>query len=98
MDPELQLVHQHVRLRIMASLAKHRDVGFKELRDALELTDGNLQSHCQKLEDAGLIASRRALGATGVMVRYEVTPRGDAVLQRYAQWVQETLAPTRTRG
>jgi DNA-binding MarR family transcriptional regulator len=50
-----QLIHQPTRLRIMAALvsldpSEKADFGF--LRDLLELTDGNLSVHLQKLEEA----------------------------------------------
>jgi DNA-binding MarR family transcriptional regulator len=52
------LIHQPTRLRIMAALVslepdEKADFGF--LRDLLELTDGNLSVHLQKLEAAGYV-------------------------------------------
>ncbi len=87
----LAIIHQPARLQIMALLAKHRDVGFAAMRDALGLTDGNLQSHCRRLEDAGLVESRRALGATGVVVQYAITRLGDDRVAEYAAWLQAWL-------
>ena len=53
------LIHQPTRLRIMAALVS-LDAGEKAdfvfLRDLLELTDGNLSVHLQKLEEAGYVA------------------------------------------
>ena len=46
-------VHQRVRLGILAVLAECRRVDFSYLRQALELTDGNLSRHLQVLESAG---------------------------------------------
>lgn len=54
-----ELVHQPVRLRIMAALVTLRpdeEVDFTYLRDLLEVTDGNLGAHLRKLEEAGYIA------------------------------------------
>jgi DNA-binding MarR family transcriptional regulator len=53
-----ELIHQPVRLRIMAALValdpgSHME--FTYLRDLLELTDGNLGAHLRKLEDAGYV-------------------------------------------
>src|SRR3712207_8147482 len=47
-------VHQRVRLGILAVLREARRADFAYLRDALELTDGNLSRHIAVLEDAGL--------------------------------------------
>lgn len=49
------LVHQPTRLGILAVLSEAGRVRFGYLRDALELTDGNLSRHLQLLADAGLV-------------------------------------------
>jgi DNA-binding MarR family transcriptional regulator len=57
--PELDdLIHQPVRLRIMAaltSLEAREQVDFSYLKEKLGLTDGNLGAHLRALEDAGYI-------------------------------------------
>jgi DNA-binding MarR family transcriptional regulator len=53
-----EIIHQPVRLRIMASLVTLEDgaeVDFTYLRNLLNVTDGNLGAHLRKLEDAGYI-------------------------------------------
>ncbi len=52
------VIHQPSRLRIMAALVgveKDMRVDFNYLRDSLHLTEGNLSTHLQKLEESGLI-------------------------------------------
>ncbi|MBL9188604.1 MAG: transcriptional regulator [Opitutaceae bacterium] len=57
--PDLDdLIHQPVRLRIMAaltSLESREQVDFSFLKEKLALTDGNLGAHLRSLEDAGYI-------------------------------------------
>jgi len=48
-------VHQRVRLGILAVLSEASRADFGYLRDALELTDGNLSRHIAVLEEAGLV-------------------------------------------
>jgi DNA-binding MarR family transcriptional regulator len=53
-----ELIHQNVRLRIMAALVTLEntdEVDFTYLRKLLDVTDGNLGAHLQKLEQAGYI-------------------------------------------
>jgi len=53
-----EVIHQPIRLRIMASLValdEETQVGFNYLKDLLDLTDGNLGAHLRKLEEAGYI-------------------------------------------
>ena len=52
------LIHQPTRLRIMAALVSLDEgdkADFTFLRDLLELTDGNLSVHLQRLEEAGYV-------------------------------------------
>ena len=48
-------IHQRVRLGILAVLREARRADFAYLRDALELTDGNLSQHLRVLEEGGYI-------------------------------------------
>lgn len=59
MDELNQIIHQPVRLRIMAALTSldaGRRVDFTALRDFLKVTDGNLGAHLRKLEGASYIS------------------------------------------
>lgn len=49
-------VHQRVRLGILSVLTESRRADFGYLRDALEVTDGNLSKHLQVLEAAGYVS------------------------------------------
>ncbi len=52
LDPVL---HERGRLAIVSALAAVESLTFTELRDNLEMTDGNLSVHLQKLEDKGYV-------------------------------------------
>jgi DNA-binding MarR family transcriptional regulator len=51
-----EVVHQRVRLGILAVLSEIKRADFGFLRDTLELTDGNLSRHLQVLENSGYVA------------------------------------------
>jgi DNA-binding transcriptional ArsR family regulator len=55
------IVHQRVRLGILAIAHEARRVEFGYLRTNLELSAGNLSQHLGVLEDAGLVAIREGL-------------------------------------
>jgi DNA-binding MarR family transcriptional regulator len=75
-----ELVHQRVRLGILAIAAEAEQVDFGYLRGALGLTDGNLSRHLQVLEQAKLIAVRK--GYTGRRPRtwVRITAKGRKAL------------------
>lgn len=89
LDP---VIHQATRLRIMAALYRNREANFTGLRDGLGLTDGNLASHAQKLEDAGYLDSRRVLVGVSFEVRYRITTEGSAAFRAYVDALRAMLA------
>jgi DNA-binding MarR family transcriptional regulator len=88
LDP---LVHQATRLRILALLHRNREVSVHDLRAQLELTEGNLGSHAQKLLDAGYIEQRHALARISFEARYRLTAKGSAALNAYIAEMQRLL-------
>lgn len=52
-------IHTKARLAIVSLLAANESLSFIELRDGLQLTDGNLAAHLRALGDAGLIRQRK---------------------------------------
>lgn len=53
------VVHQRVRLGILAVLAEADLADFAFLKESLALTDGNLSRHLQVLEEAGFVRIRK---------------------------------------
>ena len=89
---DLAVIHQPARLRLMALLFRQRDVAFTAARDALALTDGNLATHAKRLEEAGLLVARKALGRDGFEVRYRITEAGSAAFRAYLERLRAFLA------
>jgi DNA-binding MarR family transcriptional regulator len=58
-EPLLQLdrvIHEKGRLAIMSMVAASPELSFTELREALEMTDGNLTTHIRTLQEAGYVS------------------------------------------
>lgn len=92
LDP---VIHQATRLRIMALLYRNRVAPFTWVRDILGLTDGNLDTHAAKLEEAGYLKRGRALDVGGFQVRIKITPEGDAAFRAYLERLREYLMVAR---
>jgi len=79
------VVHQRVRLGILAVLAEARRADFTFVRDSLGLTDGNLARHLQVLEKAGYIATEKAFEGRRPRTWVRATRQGkDALAQEIA--------------
>lgn len=87
-----RVVHERVRLAIMSVLAANPDLSFTEVRDALDLTDGNLISHVRTLQEAGYLAVTKAYQDSRPLTTLALTPAGRAAfaahIERLAAIVQ----------
>lgn len=97
--PALRLddtVHQRVRLGILAVLSEARRADFGYLRDALELTDGNLSRHIAVLEEAGLVNVEKGFEGKRPRTWVQATRAGRAALKAELAALQELI--TRVGG
>ena len=75
------LVHQRVRLGILAVAQQARRVEFTYLRTTLDLTAGNLSQHLTVLDNAGLIAIEKGYEGKRARTWIELTKAGKRALQ-----------------
>lgn len=57
-----EIIHQPMRLKVMAAMfamESGAEADFTFLRDHLQLTDGNLGAHLEKLESAGYLLVKK---------------------------------------
>ncbi len=88
------IIHQPVRLQIMAALAAlpaDAQLDFVALRKMLSLTDGNLSVHLRKLEDAGYVVVEKAFVGRKPHTYIAATPAGRQAFAAHVQSLQEIL-------
>lgn len=90
LDP---LLHQPLRTQLAAYLAGAGEATFTELKNRLEVSDGNLDSHLKKLLAAGYVSVRKDGGGPRPQSVYALTEEGRQALQRYVVALQKVLAP-----
>jgi DNA-binding MarR family transcriptional regulator len=89
-----EIIHQPVRLRIMAALAvlePGSEVDFGYLRNLLEVTDGNLGAHLRKLEEAGFIDINKTFVERKPRTYVTITDQGRRVFQDHVAALEEIL-------
>ena len=92
-----ELIHQPIRLRLMAALVALRpseQMEFSWLRDLLEVTDGNLGAHLLKLENAGYIDVEKAFVGRRPKTFLSATDKGRAAFQENVAALREIIAST----
>jgi len=89
-----EIIHQPIRLRIMAALvtlAQGDEVDFTYLRDLLEVTDGNLGAHLRKLEEAGYINANKTFVERKPRTYISATAEGRRVFDEHVAALESIL-------
>jgi DNA-binding MarR family transcriptional regulator len=92
------LIHQPTRLRIMAalvSLESNEKADFSFLRDLLELTDGNLSVHLQKLEEAGYVSIEKTFEGRRPKTWISISPEGHDAFSKHIDALEAIVAQAR---
>lgn len=99
--PSLKLddtVHQRVRLGILAVLEEAKRADFSYLRDALDLSDGNLSRHIQVLEEAGLVAVEKGFEGRRPRTWVSATRAGRRALAEELKALNELISRVNGSG
>ena len=75
-----RVIHEKGRLAIMSMLAATPEISFTELRDTLEMTDGNLTTHVRTLQEAGYVAIAKSFQNNRPLTTCSLTPAGRKAL------------------
>ena len=86
-----ELLHSRIRLAIVSLLARCDEADFTYIRDTVGASDGNLTSHCRKLEEAEYISVRKTFIDRKPATFYTLTDTGKKALLDYAQKMAELV-------
>ena len=90
-----RVVHEPVRLVIVSALAVNEALSFRDLRDLLETTDGNLSVHARKLEDAAYISCTKHFEGRTPKTEFKITASGRRALEKYLEHMEALIQATR---
>jgi len=85
------------RLAIVSVLAAAPSLTFTELRDTLEMTDGNLSVHLQKLEREGFVQIEKHFVARRPQTTCRLTAKGRAAFAKYLDHLEALVKQARSR-
>ena len=90
--PELDVVlHQPLRTRIVAYLSTRGEATFTELKQLLEVTDGNLEAHIKKLRAVDYVVTHKEKGQGRPQTFYRLTASGKKAFKQYVNQLQNLL-------
>jgi DNA-binding MarR family transcriptional regulator len=93
-EPFLQLdrvIHERGRLAIMSMLAASPELSFTELRDTLEMTDGNLTTHMRTLQEAGYVSIAKSFRNRRPLTTVSLTPAGRQAFANYVGLLEQIV-------
>ena len=92
-----RLIHERIRLGIVAALAANESLTFGDLKTLLQTTDGNLSVHARKLEDAQYIACKKFFDGRVPRTRYRLTASGRRAFESYLNHMEALIGAMRRK-
>jgi len=89
-----EIIHQSMRLKIMATLNALRGqskLEFTELKALLEATDGNLGTHLVTLETAGYVTIEKDFVGKKPRTRVSLTRVGRRAFETHVQYLRDVI-------
>lgn len=84
-------------MAIMSMLAAAPEASFTELRDALEMSDGNLTTHIRTLQQAGYVAVTKSVHRNRPLTTCALTKTGRQAFATYVNLLEEIVRQTRAK-
>jgi DNA-binding MarR family transcriptional regulator len=85
------VIHGRVRLGVMAYLAEAEVADFTELKNLLDVTQGNLSVHLRKLEEAGYVSIDKSFLDRKPLTRVRMTDVGRAAFAAYLEAISKLV-------
>jgi DNA-binding MarR family transcriptional regulator len=85
------VIHERVRLAIVAALAVSPQLSFNELKTMLKLTDGNLSVHSRTLDEAGYIVVEKSFKGRRPYTTMRLTVKGRKAFERYLKTLRQIV-------
>jgi DNA-binding transcriptional ArsR family regulator len=92
-----RLIHDRTRLSIISALAATSPLTFTELKQLLDLSDGNLSVHARKLEDAGYVTCTKGFEGRLPKTQFSLTEAGHRALRQYLDHMEAIIRHARTK-
>jgi DNA-binding MarR family transcriptional regulator len=99
-EPFLQLdrvIHERGRLAIMSMLAASPELSFTELRNTLEMTDGNLTTHMRTLQEAGYVSIAKSYRNRRPLTTVSLTAAGRQAFAQYVALLEQIVKQAKPR-
>jgi DNA-binding MarR family transcriptional regulator len=86
-----RVIHEKGRLALMSMLAASPELSFTEMRDALNMTDGNLTTHIRTLQEAGYVSVTKSFQNNRPLTTCSLTSAGKKAFANYINLLEAII-------
>ncbi len=86
-----KIFDSRIRLGIMSALMVNAEVNFNELKELIQVTDGNLASHIKTLEESNYIKVQKGFIGRKTNTTYSVTKSGEKAFKTHLEALEQMI-------
>ncbi|RXK83090.1 winged helix-turn-helix domain-containing protein [Filimonas effusa] len=86
-----KIFDSRIRLGIMSALMVNESVNFNDLKQLLDITDGNLASHLKTLEENNFIKIEKGFIGKKTNTTYSVTKEGEKAFKSHLEALEKMI-------
>ena len=93
-----RVIHEKRRMAIMSMLAAAPELSFTDMRDTLEMTDGNLTTHIRTLQHAGYVTVSKSYQKNRSLTTCALTSAGRQAFDEYVALLERIVRQAKTKS
>lgn len=86
-----KIFDSRIRLGIMSALVVNEAVNFNELKELLDITDGNLASHLKTLEESSFVKVQKGFIGRKTNTTYSITKNGEKAFRLHLEALEKMI-------
>jgi DNA-binding MarR family transcriptional regulator len=90
-----KIFDNRIRLGVMSIVTVNEEISFNDLKQLLEVTDGNLATHLQTLEENGFLKVHKGFVGRKTNTTYSITKAGEKAFKEHLAALEKMIKGTR---
>jgi DNA-binding MarR family transcriptional regulator len=86
-----KIFDSRIRLGIMSALMVNDEINFNDLKELIQVTDGNLASHLKTLEESGYLKVQKGFIGRKTNTTYSVTKAGEKAFKAHLEALEKMI-------
>jgi DNA-binding HxlR family transcriptional regulator len=86
-----KIFDSRIRLGIMSALMVNTEINFNELKELIDVTDGNLASHLKTLEENAFIKVQKGFIGRKTNTTYTITKVGEKAFKQHLDALEQMI-------